>query len=92
MSPGDVGIKPSAPEKLQGGDADYNAVAVHRLLLGEASAYRDAVTLNAAAALVVSGKVADLHQGLALAVESLDSGAARDKLEKVIEITNRTFA
>jgi anthranilate phosphoribosyltransferase len=92
VSPEDVGIKPSTLQDMQGGDADYNAVAIHRLLLGEASAYRDAVMLNAAAALVVSGKIVDLRQGMALAADSLDSGAARGTLEKIIDITNRTFA
>lgn len=92
VSPADVGIKSPALEELQGGDADRNAVAIHRLLAGEASAYRDAVTLNAAAALVVSGKAADLRAGLALARESLDSGAARNTLKKVIDVTNRAFA
>jgi anthranilate phosphoribosyltransferase len=91
VSPNDVGVKTPTLQELQGGDADCNAVAIHRLLQGEASAYRDAVTLNAAAALVVSGKVVDLRQGLALACDSLDSGAARGTLEKVVDLTNRAF-
>ncbi|MGB9154505.1 MAG: anthranilate phosphoribosyltransferase [Alphaproteobacteria bacterium] len=90
--PENVGIVPPILAQLQGGDADYNAVAIHRLLLGEKSAYRDAVLLNASAALVISGKVADLQEGLVLAGDSLDSGAARGTLEKVIEVTNRAFA
>ena len=92
VDPGELSIRAPKLEELQGGDADRNAVAIHKLLLGEKSAYRDAVALNAAAALVVSGKVGDLRAGLMLAEESMDSGAARGILEKIVELTNRAFA
>ncbi|MBT7646097.1 MAG: anthranilate phosphoribosyltransferase, partial [Rhodospirillaceae bacterium] len=57
-------------------------------LAGEASAYRDTVLFNAAAALVVAGKVDDLPDGVALAATSIDSGAARGKLERLAAITS----
>ena len=89
LSPHDTAIPPPQPQDLQGGDAAQNAEAMKRLLSGEKSAYRDIVILNAAAALVVAGKTPALPQGLALAAESLESGAARDTLRKLIEVTNR---
>ncbi len=89
LSPEDADITPPAPEELQGGDAAANAAAMTRLLAGEKSAYRDIVTLNAAAALVLSGKAADIREGVRLAAESLDTGAARDILQKLIDVTNK---
>ena len=89
LTPHDTTIPSPPPQDLQGGDAVQNAATMKRLLSGEKSAYRDIVRLNAAAALVVGGKAADLKHGLALAAESLDSGAARDTLRKLIEVTTR---
>jgi anthranilate phosphoribosyltransferase len=59
------------------------------LLDGAPGAYRDAVLLNAAAALKVAGKIDDLHDGVALARTSIDSGAAKAKIKAVGEITHR---
>ena len=67
-------------------------MALTKLLAGEMSAYRDIVLLNAAAALVVAGKAGDLPAGVALAAQALDSGAARDTLRKIVEITNKAKA
>lgn len=63
-------------EAIRGGDADYNAKALKALLEGDKSAYRDAVLLNAAATLVVAGEAFEWRDGVALAVEALDSGKA----------------
>ena len=60
------------------------------LLAGEASAYRDTVLFNAAAALVVAGVADDLKSGVAKAAQSIDSGAARTKLEQLAAITSGT--
>jgi anthranilate phosphoribosyltransferase len=79
----------SAPHELQGGDAAINAKAIKKILAGEKGAYRDIVALNAAAALVVSGKVADIRQGVSMASETLDNGAAQDVLQKLVEITTK---
>ncbi|MBV1925978.1 MAG: anthranilate phosphoribosyltransferase, partial [Rhodobacteraceae bacterium] len=51
------------------------------------SAFRDAVLLNSAAALVLADAAADLREGVALAAQSIDSGAARDKITAVARIT-----
>jgi len=85
----DVGIPRAQPEELQGGDASANATAIRNLLAGEKSSYRDIVMLNAAAGLVVGGKAADLREGVSMAGESLDNGAAQDVLDKLIALTNR---
>jgi anthranilate phosphoribosyltransferase len=71
-------------EALRGGDAAFNAAALTRLLDGAAGAYRDAVLLNAAAALIVAGRAAGWHDGVAIAAEAIDSGAARDLLTRWI--------
>lgn len=63
-------------ETLRGGDAAYNAAALRRLLLGETGAYRDAVLLNAAAALMVAGEASDLRSGAEEAAEAIDKGLA----------------
>ena len=57
-------------------------------MAGEPSAYRDIVLLNAAAAFVVAGKAQDLTEGMALATQTIDNGAAADALAKLVSITN----
>lgn len=90
LQPEEWGIMPPAAEELKGADAQTNAAAIKRLLKGEKSAYRDIVCLNAAAALVVGGKAADMRGGIALAGESLDNGAAENILHKLIDLTTRS--
>lgn len=72
----DAGLSRHPVEALRGGDAAYNAAALRRLLLGEAGAYRDAVLLNAAAALMVAGEASDLRSGAEEAAEAIDKGLA----------------
>jgi anthranilate phosphoribosyltransferase len=59
-----------------------------RLLAGENSAYRDAVLLNAAAALLIAGKVDNLRDGVTLAITSIDSGAAKAKVTALARLTS----
>ncbi|RMF10734.1 MAG: anthranilate phosphoribosyltransferase [Alphaproteobacteria bacterium] len=80
VTPEDAGLPRAEPAALKGGDADHNAQAIRDLLAGKASAYRDIVLLNAAAALVVADKAADLKEGVALAGQTIDSGLAAQKL------------
>jgi anthranilate phosphoribosyltransferase len=68
-------------EAIRGGDPAYNAVALRRLLKGETGAYRDAVLLNAAAALVLAERASTLPAAATLAAETLDSGAADNLLD-----------
>ena len=88
VNPEDAGLPIAATEELKGGDADYNADAIHIMLDGEASAYRDVVLYNAAAALNVADKVDNLKDGVAMAAKAVDSGKAKQTLEKLVEITN----
>jgi anthranilate phosphoribosyltransferase len=88
VSPADIGLKTVAPEALKGGEPEENAETMRALLDGKPGPIRDIVTLNAAAALVVAGKAKDLKAGAGLAAQSIDSGAARAALEKLVEITN----
>ena len=75
---------PRAPiEAIRGGDAALNAAALRAVLEGAAGPYRDTVVLNAAAALVVAGKVEALRDGVAVAAQVIDSGAAREALTKM---------
>ncbi len=87
IRPEDAGL-PSHPfSSIAGGTPAMNAAALRGLLEGAASAYRDAVLLNAAAALMVADRVEDLPAGVALASESIDSGAARARIEALAAFT-----
>lgn len=76
LSAADLGLSTAPVDAIRGGDAAHNAAALRALLLGEPGAYRDAVLLNAAAALVVAGAVADLKEGVEEAAETIDRGLA----------------
>ncbi len=80
IHPQDAGLPVHPFESIMGGTPAENAVAFRALLSGEQSAYRDAVLLNAAAALIVAGKVSDLKSGVEIARHSIDSGAALGKI------------
>lgn len=90
VTPADAGLPTASLEDLKGGDAEHNAAALRGVLNGDASPYRDIVVFNAAAALVVADRAGDLKEGAAKAADAIDTGAATAKLEKLIEITNRT--
>lgn len=77
ITPESAGLAQHPSEELRGGDAAYNAAALMRLLDGEAGAYRDAVLLNASAALMVAGHVHDWHSGVEEAAEAIDKGLAK---------------
>jgi anthranilate phosphoribosyltransferase len=87
IDPAELGIARAAPADLRGGDAQRNAEIVRGVLAGERGPCRDIVCVNAAAALLVARAAADLAAGLRLAGESIDSGAARERLEKLAEAT-----
>lgn len=87
VKPADAGLKLASPAALKGGDAAENAEALRAVLRGIGGPYRDAVLLNAAAALIVAGRAGELREGVALAAKSIDSGAALAALEALIAIT-----
>ena len=84
FTPEVAGLPRHPIEALRGGDAAHNGAALRRLLNGEHGAYRDAVLLNAAAALIVAGTAKDWAGGLNLARQAIDSTAARDLLARWI--------
>jgi len=76
ITPEDAGLARHGLDAIRGGDAAYNAVALRDLLQGAPGAYRDAVLLNAGAALVVAGAAANLREGVEEAAEAIDRGLA----------------
>lgn len=88
VTPADAGLAPAKLSDLKGGDAATNAAAIRDVLAGKPGPFRDIVLLNAAAALVVGGKAADLAEGVAMAARSIDSGAAGRALERLVELSN----
>ncbi len=87
VTPEDAGLPRSPIDAIRGGDAEENAAALRALLSGQAGAYRDIVLLNAAAALIVADKAADLAEGAALAAAAIDDGRAAQALERLARIT-----
>ena len=71
----DLGLAPAATEALVGGTPDENATLVEAVLAGWPGPRRDAVQLNAAAAFVAAGRAEDLRAGIALAAQTIESGA-----------------
>ncbi len=88
VHPDDANLPVHPFEAIIGGTPEENALAFRRLLEGETSAYRDAVLLNAAAALKVAGKVGTLTEGVDMAAAAIDSGAAKAKVEGLAKITS----
>jgi len=86
-SPADFGLPEVSLEDLAGGDAATNADIIRSVLNGDAGPRRDIVVANAAAALLVAQQALDLKSAVAAAIESIESGAARRKLEALGEFT-----
>ncbi len=89
IHPSDFGLTVGKAEDIRGGDAKENAAITIDILKGRKDARRDIVLLNAAAGLVASGKAPDLKEGIRLAAEAIDSGAAIRKLEQLKAFTNK---
>ena len=81
VTPEDAGLARHPLTAIKGGDPEYNAAALRRLLDGEKGAYRDAVLLNAAAALIVAEEADSWHEGVEEAAEAIDKGLAKQMLE-----------
>lgn len=91
LVPEDAGLARSDIAALKGGDAATNAAAIHALLQGEPGPYRDIVILNAAAALIIAGKVDGLAEGIEKANASIDSGGASRALDRLVAVTNEAI-
>ncbi len=88
ISPEDFGLKSCKKEDLVGGSPKENAEITKNILKGEKGAKRDAVLMNAGAALYIGGKADSMADGIKLAAEIIDSGKAYKTLEKLIEVSN----
>lgn len=89
VEPRDFGFPRARPKDLAGGDAEENARIIRDILSGREGPRQHLVQMNAAPALVACGKAATLQDGAALAQTIVRSGAAMDKLERLIKWTNR---
>lgn len=87
ITPEEVGLTRVDKSALIGGEAETNAAALTALLAGEHGPYREIVLLNAGGALVVAGRVETLAAGIEMAAESIDSGAAKRRLDKLVAVT-----
>src|SRR5215469_5997862 len=88
ISPEQFGLSRSSLSSISGGDLQANAQMIHEVLDGKKSPRRDIVLMNAAAALVAAGHADSVSDAMPLAIQSLDSGAARKKLEGLVQFTN----
>jgi anthranilate phosphoribosyltransferase len=88
IEPEQFGLKRCRIEDLNGGNAEQSAAIVRGVLQGDKGPARDVVLLNGGAALYVGGSAATIRDGMRLAAESIDSGKAREKLARLVEMTN----
>ncbi len=88
IKPEEFDLKPCGKDELLGGDKQNNANILKEILKGAKGPRQDIILLNSAAAIVAGDKAKDFKEGIRLARESIDSGAARGKLEKLIELSN----
>ena len=88
VHPEDAGLPTHSFDAITGGTPRENGAALAAVLSGAKSAYRDAVLLNAAAALCIAEKARDLREGVEIASDSIDSGRALDKLKGLARITS----
>ena len=85
----DLGLAPAILDELVGGTPDVNAQVVRDVLAGNHGAHRNIVVLNAAAALIVAGVAETMEEGLARAIESIDSGSAAATLERWVTVSQQ---
>jgi anthranilate phosphoribosyltransferase len=87
IDPEELGVARAALDELRGGTPAENAAAIRRIFAGDRGGARDAVLLNAAGAIAAGGHAADLREGIELARETVDSGAAAARLDELVEFT-----
>ncbi|ATN34282.1 anthranilate phosphoribosyltransferase [Rhizobium sp. ACO-34A] len=88
LTPDDFGVATVSIDAIRGGDGAVNAAALREVLSGAKNAYRDVALCNAAASLIVAGRVDNVRDGMAVASQALDSGSAAAALDKLIEVSN----
>ncbi|MZH42657.1 MAG: anthranilate phosphoribosyltransferase [Nitrospinae bacterium] len=87
LDPVKLGFRTCSPDDLKGGAPEENAEMIRNILNGDKGPHRDIVLLNSAAAIYVAGKADTLESGIQCAVDSIESGKARDKLKDLCRIT-----
>jgi anthranilate phosphoribosyltransferase len=87
LDPRELGVERCDPAELRGGDPATNAQALRAVLGGAPGGHRSAVLLNAAGGIAAAGHAQDLREGLELAREAVDSGAAAERLEQLVAFT-----
>ena len=87
VTPEDAGLPRASLDDIVGGDPEYNAGELRKLLDGAKGPYRDIVLLNAAAAFIVADKAETLPEGVALGAEAIDSGKAKATLDKLVAVS-----
>ncbi|MGH9631460.1 MAG: anthranilate phosphoribosyltransferase [Bryobacteraceae bacterium] len=87
VTPEDFGVPRAAIEDLKGGDREANCVLARSVLEGKKGPKRDVVLVNASAALVAAGTAPDYRAGVRMAAQAIDSGAAYERLERMIDFT-----
>ncbi len=86
--PGDKGLGRWGVDELRGGDREANAATMLKLLAGEGGPIRDAVLINTAGVLLAAGDAASIPEGIQAAAQAIDSGAARQRLDALVELSN----
>lgn len=89
LTPEEVGLPCYSNDAIRGGDSKENADILLQVLKGEKGAYRDTVLLNAGIGIFAGGKTDTIEKGIQLAKESIDSGAALEKLQRLIEMSQK---
>jgi anthranilate phosphoribosyltransferase len=92
VDPADLGVERCSLEELVGGSPAENATAIREVFAGARGGRREAILLNAAGAIAAGGHAEDLHDGLELAREAVDSGAAAARLEELVAFTRAGVA
>jgi anthranilate phosphoribosyltransferase len=89
LEPEEIGLHRSRADDLKGGTPPENAQLLRQVLEGESGPRRDVVILNAAAAILAAGRAADWKEGTAIAIESVDSGRAKQVLNRLVETSRK---
>jgi anthranilate phosphoribosyltransferase len=92
ITPEELGIERCAPEDLGGGTPEENASVIRDVLAGDDGGRRSAILLNAAGAIAAGGHAEDLREGLELARNAVDSGAALERLEQLVAFSRAGVA
>ena len=92
IDPLELGLERCDPAELRGGSPQENAAAIHAVFAGENGGRRDAILLNAAGAIAAGGHAEDLREGLELARDAVDSGAAAAQLQQLIAFSVQAAA